>query len=234
MPGHRQGVQDRSQRVELDADRHVAEGEIEIHDAHAADTLHGQGNTEIDRQRGLAAAALGAEHGDDLTRRRFLICRRSDHPPRHLVGPAAGGGHRRVIPDLNDVAHAGLQRAHQQGDVHFPAGQDHPDRRPRQSERGGERQGVAGHGPRADDHQDLVRVTVEQLGGGGEGIRSAHFPVDAGQQLSGAGRRLAQYGHGSLLDSGLQLGWSSGPGPNVMSALGRARPCRACRLPRSG
>ena len=60
-----------------------------------------------------------------------------------------------------------------------------PTARPRQPKRRREGQGVAGHSARADDDKGLVRVAVQQLGRRREIIRLAHFPVDAGEQLSG-------------------------------------------------
>jgi outer membrane cobalamin receptor len=106
---------------------------------------------------------------------------------------------------LHDVAHARLHRTHQQRDVNLATGQDDSDCGPGQPERGGKRQGVTGHGARTDDHQDFVRVTIQQFGSGWEIVRSADFAADAGNQLPCAGGWLAKYRHGSLLDSGLLL-----------------------------
>ncbi len=106
-----------------------------------------------------------------------------------------------MIPDGNDLADPGTQRLSQQGDVDLVACQDHADRGPRQPQRRAERQGFTGHGPRANHHERLFWVTVQQLGSGSDGIRLAYFAADSGDQLSGAGGRLAEYGQRLLLDS---------------------------------
>ena len=61
----RHGVRDRVRREELQRDGDVAEGEVEVEQRHRALAGVGDGRGEVGRERGLAAAALGREDGDD-------------------------------------------------------------------------------------------------------------------------------------------------------------------------
>ena len=66
VASHRQRVHHGPRRVELHADRDVAEREVQVDDAHPVAGPLGQHHAQVGSERGLAAAALGREHGDDL------------------------------------------------------------------------------------------------------------------------------------------------------------------------
>ena len=75
-------------REELQRDRDVAEGEVEVDQAHLAGAPVGERERQVDRDGGLADAALGREDGDDPA----LVHRAAGTPERdvQLVGTVDG------------------------------------------------------------------------------------------------------------------------------------------------
>ena len=65
MASHQQGVADRADRVELNADRHVTEREIEVHQADLVPSLADSTAVRLSRWWSCHTA-LGREYRDDL------------------------------------------------------------------------------------------------------------------------------------------------------------------------
>ena len=106
------GLLDRVGREQLHGDRDVAEGEVEVDQAHLAGAALGQREGEVDRHRGLADAALGGEDGDDAAE--VHGAGRAAQGLEQLVGLADRGADGVEVVGLHDVAGAGLHRPGEQ------------------------------------------------------------------------------------------------------------------------
>ena len=99
------GVLDGVAREQLERDRHVAEGEVEVDQADLAGALVGQREGEVDRHRGLADPTLGGEDGHDPAGvDRTAGTAQGDV---ELVGALQRGGDRGRVAGGYDVADAG-------------------------------------------------------------------------------------------------------------------------------
>ena len=92
--GHRHRVEDRPLRHQLEADRDVAEGEVEV-DEQGLGPAAGQVHRGVRRERGLADAALGGEDRDDLAVAGGTAAGVADEPGGQLAAAPQGVGQRR-------------------------------------------------------------------------------------------------------------------------------------------
>ena len=129
---HAHRIRDRVHGEELHHDRHVAEREVEVDDAHRAFSVVGQRSGQVGGDRGLADATFGGEHRDQGSlgdsAGRFVGAGRGEcvvqrvRPDDRLV-------ERGEIPLLDDLAHPCSQGLSQDCGVDPAADQDDAQRR---------------------------------------------------------------------------------------------------------
>ena len=164
-------VLDRVGREQLQGDRDVTEGQVEVDQAHLAVALVGERQGEVDRDRGLADAALRREHRDD----RAVVLGRTRATQRHreLVGPGDGTGDAVEVVESDDLPGAGLHGAGQRLGVEGFADQDHPGHGTADTEALADRHGIVEPDVRPQHHDVLVAVLREpreQPVGGVDGL----------------------------------------------------------------
>ena len=191
--GERDRVGDGVGREELQGDRDVAEGQVEVDQADLLATVLGQRHGEVRRDRRLPAAALGREDRDDPSAGRVVVALvaalelMADLAP-DLVGPSHGVGQRGELAVGDDLAHAGAQGLGEHGGVQPAADQDHAEGGVLPADGARERERRLGVDGDAEHDDVLARVLLEV---------SAHL-VEAGEQRAlaadGGGQRVGGLG----------------------------------------
>ena len=188
-PRQRDGVSDGVAREELQRDRHVAEREVQVHEADLAPPPVSQGGGEVGGDRRLPAAALGREDRDDPTPwgvvlSVLLALDLLADLTTDLVRPPDGvgqGGELAVRDDLTDTGPEGLG---EHARVQAPPHQDHAEGGVLPSDRLGEVERSLGVDGDTEDDDVLPRVLLEV---------ASHL-VEAGQERAvtadGVGQRL--------------------------------------------
>jgi hypothetical protein len=112
---------------QLERDRDVAEGEVEVDQADLAGALVGQGERQVHCNRGLPDPALGREDRDHLT----VVARRlgTAERLRELMGPVDRTGDQVEVVHRHHLAGAGLHRSGQDRGVQRGPDEDHAGRR---------------------------------------------------------------------------------------------------------
>jgi hypothetical protein len=199
MAGHGQRVAEGAHRVELNTDRQIAECEVEVDCAHPMDAVRGQRRGKVGREGGLAATALGGEHGDYLAlmrRCRLVVGTHFDtHLSRQRTGALARGRQGRVVSGCDHFPHAGSQRLGEQRDIDLPAHKDDARGRSLQTQVRGEPERLAGFDIRADNDQVLGGVVEQGAARGAEVLDGAHRTDDARGHLVRPSGQLANDRH---------------------------------------
>ena len=164
--GQRDGVGDRVRGEELQRDRDVAEREVEVDQADLASPAVGEGDGEVGRERGLAAAALGREDRHDPAARAFLLAvdRSLDlltDLSADVVRPADRVGQRGQLAIGDDLPDAGSERLGEHARVEAPADHDHAERRVLAADGAGEVECRLGVDRDPEDDDGLPRRLVE-------------------------------------------------------------------------
>ncbi len=159
------GVRDRARREDLQRDRHVPEGQVEVDHADLLRAALGQRQGEVHRQRGLADTALGGEDGDQPPAVRLRpSCRAAAERLPHLACPAHRRAEAGQVALLHDLPHAAAQRLCQHPGVDTTTDQDDADRRTGDAQSVRERRGRLEVDRRAEHDGVLVgRLRQEVL-----------------------------------------------------------------------
>ncbi len=123
------GVGDGAGREQLQRDRDVTEGQVEVDQGDALGALLAQGQGEVDRDRGLADATLGGEDGDLPAAGAAGDGDAAVERLPDLLGPRDRGAQAGEVALVDDLAHAGAQGLGQHAGVDPATDQDDADRR---------------------------------------------------------------------------------------------------------
>src|SRR3954453_21566387 len=200
MTGHRQCVADRADRIERDAYPHVTEGEVEVHQADPVAFDQGDGRSQIDRDGGLAAAALCGEHGNHLALRGFRLVREPQlvpRPVRQRPRPLASRVERYCVAGADHLPHTGAEGFGEQCDVYLLADENHAGGRSLHPQLCGELQRFARVCLRTDHDQVLGRGVEQGADRGVEVVDRADVPAEVRDQIIRRTGRLAHDGHRS-------------------------------------
>jgi hypothetical protein len=170
------GVRDGTFRHQLQHDRHVPERQVEIHHADPVPAALGQRDGQVDRHRGLAAAALRGEHRHHAAVRRRAGGRCAGQLPGDRQRLRTGGTDRRDVAGVDHVAYPRAHRLAEHRQVHRGTQQHHAQRGPHDPLLGGEPGRVRDLGTGAEQHQQFVRTLrqrVRQVLRGPDGVQVA-------------------------------------------------------------
>ena len=147
---------DRVRREQLERDRDVAEGQVEVDQAHLPGAVVGQREREVDRDRGLADAALGREDRDHVA----VVLRGlgAAERLRERVGAGDSPGDQVQVVHGHDLTRTRLHGPGEQCGVEGGSHEDDAGGRPRDAQALADGHAVAERDVRPQHHDVLLGV----------------------------------------------------------------------------